>query len=96
MPAHTTLADAPMRVPLPARHYNNVNRSRVVSMLQVVPPRHAPIARAQTRGRRDRQRSGEFASSQMTGIVAVVKGMLSIKEEATAETHNTSKIATNI
>ena len=32
----------------------------------------------------------------MTGIVAVVKGMLSIKEDARAEIHSTIMMATNI
>lgn len=60
------------------------------------PPKHAPKAKAQTSGRKVRQRSGELASSQMTGIVAVVKGMLSMKEEAMADTHNMRTIATSI
>lgn len=61
-----------------------------------LPPRHAPKARAQTSGRKVRQRSGEFASSQITGMVAVVKGMLSMKEEAIADTHRMRIIATSI
>lgn len=48
IPAHTTLAEAPMSVPFP--------------------PRHAPKASAQTSGRRDRQTSGDLASSTITGI----------------------------
>lgn len=63
---------------------------------RILPPRHAPKARAQTRGRKVRQRSGELASSQTTGMVAVVKGMLSMKEEAMADTHRMRTIATSI
>ncbi len=61
-----------------------------------IPPRQAPKASAQTRGLRERQSFSELASSIMTGMVAVVKGMLSIKEEAKAEIHSTITMATSI
>ena len=60
------------------------------------PPRHAPMARAQTNGRKDRHKSGDWAKFQTTGMVAVVKGMLSMKEDAMADTHKMRTMAVNI
>ena len=51
-----------------------------------LPPRQAPKARAQISGPRSRLRSTEREST--IGIIVAVYGMLSMKAEATAETHN--------
>ena len=51
------------------------------------------MASAHTRGRRDRHKSGELAKFQTTGIVAVVKGMLSMNEDAIADTQRMRTIA---
>ena len=62
-PAHTTLADAPIRVPLPKERY----KVKVQSS-EVLPPRQAPNASVQMSGFAGRHTSGESASLMITGI----------------------------
>ena len=75
------------------------------------PPRQAPRARDQTSGLRGTQIESSSAKSIITGIykraelielgysllytMAVVKGMLSMKDDAMADTQTITKMATN-
>jgi len=56
-----------------------------------LPPRHAPKARAQTKGKM----FIILPNSMTTGIIAVVNGILSIKLDANAEIHKIKIILTN-
>jgi hypothetical protein len=59
-----------------------------------LPPRQAPNAKDQTNGCMGRSRVGFSANALTTGIIMVVKGMLSMKAEAIPDTHKINKMAT--
>ena len=57
-------------------------------------PKQAPRAKAQTKGCKGRSSFALSANFFTTGIIIVVKGILSMKAEASPDTHKINKRAT--
>lgn len=82
-PAHTTLAEAPINVPLPLKKfsffYNFFSK-------KILPPKHAPNAKAHTSGCKGNPNFLFSAREIAILIIIVVKGILSTKADAMADT----------